>query len=218
MIADEVRSALRQRWPEDRYHHIREAPLDAGRQGTKIDVLVVALWKSLRYELDAVEIKVSVADFRNELRTYTWVIDWPEGIESPKWLDLDHVYYGREPAAYYTRLYGGTVRRVASDSTEKSEQWRSHAHRFWIASPQAVAEKITPMLPAGWGLLGIHDDGNSSVLVRPAKNRNPDALTWPESVGLMRACADAGRAAIERAEHRGAESIRAMLERAVSGG
>jgi hypothetical protein len=68
MNTAEVREALRGRWPASEYLTIDEAPQDAMRQGRKIDVLVVSLWKSRGYELDGVEIKVSVSDWRRELK------------------------------------------------------------------------------------------------------------------------------------------------------
>lgn len=64
MNAAEVHEALASRWPDDEYLKIKEAPSDDGRS---IDLLVLSLWKSRGYELDAVEIKVSIADARREI-------------------------------------------------------------------------------------------------------------------------------------------------------
>jgi hypothetical protein len=68
MTASDVRAGLRRRWPEGEYLHIEEAPDDAMRQGRKLDQLVVSLWRSRGYELDGIEVKVSLADWRRELK------------------------------------------------------------------------------------------------------------------------------------------------------
>lgn len=65
--AESVRAALRLRWPDEQYLTVVEAPQDATRTGGKVDVLVVSLWASRGYELDAVEIKVSASDWKREL-------------------------------------------------------------------------------------------------------------------------------------------------------
>lgn len=64
MNAAEVHEALAARWPDEEYLKIKEAPADDGRN---IDLLVLSLWKSRGYEIDAVEIKVSLADARREI-------------------------------------------------------------------------------------------------------------------------------------------------------
>lgn len=68
MTSTGVRQALLNRWYPSEYLSINEAPQSSDRQGRKIDVLVVSLWRSRGYELDAVEIKVSVSDWRRELK------------------------------------------------------------------------------------------------------------------------------------------------------
>src|ERR1017187_4991640 len=68
MSAAQVRDALLGRWPPSEYVSIPEAPQSSDRQGRKIDVLVVSLWRSRGHEIDAVEIKVSVSDWRRELK------------------------------------------------------------------------------------------------------------------------------------------------------
>jgi hypothetical protein len=65
--ASEVREALTKRWPESEYVHVAEAPQSADRQGRKIDVLVMSMWRSRGHELDAVEVKVSASDWKREL-------------------------------------------------------------------------------------------------------------------------------------------------------
>lgn len=64
--ADMVRERLTRRWPDGDYLHIAEAPQDSSRQGRKIDVLVIALWQSRGLERDAVEVKVSLLDWKRE--------------------------------------------------------------------------------------------------------------------------------------------------------
>ena len=68
MTSTDVRQALLGRWPPSEYVSINEAPQSSDRQGRKLDVLVVSLWRSRGYELDGVEIKVSVSDWRRELK------------------------------------------------------------------------------------------------------------------------------------------------------
>lgn len=155
MIAAEVRAALVARWPDDQYLTIPEAPDGPTRTGRKLDLLVVALWASKGYEIDGVEIKVSIGDWHRELR---------------------------DPL--------------------KSHYWRARVHRFWIAVPVPLAVRVRRELPAGWGLLACSAGGGALVVTKPAKTA-PRALTWPESVGLMRASADAGFAALERARRAG---------------
>lgn len=67
MTAADVREALLGRWPPAEYLSIYEAPQDSGRQGRKLDVVVVSLWNSRGLELDGVEIKVSMSDWKREL-------------------------------------------------------------------------------------------------------------------------------------------------------
>lgn len=67
MSSSEVRAALLTRFPVDQYLSIPEAPMHSDRGGRKLDVLVLALWKSRGLAVDGVEIKVSMSDFRREL-------------------------------------------------------------------------------------------------------------------------------------------------------
>lgn len=62
-----VREALLRKWPPAEYLSIYEAPQDSGRQGRKLDVVVVSLWASRGLDLDGVEIKVSMSDWKREL-------------------------------------------------------------------------------------------------------------------------------------------------------
>lgn len=66
--AAQVKAALASRWPSDQYVLVEEAPQSADRSGRKIDLLVVSCWASRGYALDAVEVKVSVSDWRTELK------------------------------------------------------------------------------------------------------------------------------------------------------
>ncbi len=81
MKAADVVAALRGRWPESEYLHVREAPQDAMRQGRKLDVLVVSLWRSRGYQLDGVEVKVSIADWRRELKEPAKADWWYEHVD-----------------------------------------------------------------------------------------------------------------------------------------
>lgn len=66
--AAQVKEALASRWPSDQFVSIEEAPQSSDRSGRKIDMLVISCWSSRGYALDAVEVKVSVADWRAELK------------------------------------------------------------------------------------------------------------------------------------------------------
>lgn len=68
MTSADIMSALRLRYPESEYVHIPEAPQGAGRDGRKIDLLVISMWRSRGHERDAIEVKVSMSDFRRELK------------------------------------------------------------------------------------------------------------------------------------------------------
>jgi hypothetical protein len=68
MTAADVRDALLARYPGDQYLTIFEAPQGSDRGGRKLDALVVSLWKSRGLAIDGIEIKVSMSDFRRELK------------------------------------------------------------------------------------------------------------------------------------------------------
>ena len=134
---------------------IPEAPQSSDRGGRKLDLLVIALWRSRGLERDGVEIKVSLSDWKRELSN------------------------------------GG-----------KADWWWRHTNRFWIACPAALAPKIQPDLPPTWGLLACEPEKPVKVVVKAAR-REAEPLSWPVSVGLMRAAADCGIAALQRAESKG---------------
>lgn len=166
VIAAEVHDALHTRWPDSEYLTIPEAPDGPSRQGCKIDLLVVSLWASRHFELDAVEIKVSLHDWRRELA-----------------------------------------------NPNKSWFWRKHANRFWVAVPVALVSTVRQELPPGWGLLACASAGaqRTATVVQPVTTP-ADPLTWPQTVGLLRATADCGFGALLRAEERGYRAGRKAAE------
>lgn len=199
MDAAAVKAALTKRWPDDRYLHIYEAPLDSARQGTKIDVAVVALWHSKGLAIDAVEVKVSYQDWLNEIEDRRLWAVFPDGrrIWCRNMIDARRWERSTE---------GVTIERTRTTDTSKSLLWREHAHRFWIAAPAKVADRIALELPQGWGLLSVTEDG-STVLAKPVENRNVRLLDWPKVIGLLRAAADSGSVALARAEARGRQQV-----------
>ncbi len=66
--ARQVLDALYKRWPAASYLTIEEAPDGPARLGRKLDLLAVSAWKSRSYELDGVEVKVSLADWAREVK------------------------------------------------------------------------------------------------------------------------------------------------------
>lgn len=71
LTSTDVMEALVKRWPPAEYVHIPEAPMSSDRQGRKLDLVVVSMWKSRGLALDGVEIKVSMSDWKRELEGYT---------------------------------------------------------------------------------------------------------------------------------------------------
>jgi hypothetical protein len=67
--ADDVVSVLcAKRWPDQAYVVLTEVPAgDPARQGRRADLVALGAWRSRGYEIDAVEVKVSVSDWRREL-------------------------------------------------------------------------------------------------------------------------------------------------------
>lgn len=93
------------------------------------------------------------------------------------------------------------------DEPDKADFWWHHVDRFWIAAPSDVAKKIKPQLPPTWGLLAINGAG-CKVLVQPTRNEKRVALTWPETVGLLRATAGFGAMALQHRFQQGFEAGR----------
>ena len=210
MNAAEVREALTRRWPEDRYLHIAEATIDPWRMGSKIDVAVIACWKSLGWAIDAVEVKVSLSDFKKEIERYYWTVEGD-----------DRRYTDRRQA--HSSRFGRTlpdgsmcsnpemadthwpITRHTEPCLHKSEVWRQIAHRFWIACPAPLATKIEKLLPDGWGLLAV-DGRGTTVVVKPERNPEPRRLNWSESVALLRCAVDASQTVRGRTFERGAKA------------
>lgn len=223
MKAQDVLACLRTQYPDDRYCTMLEAPLDAARQGTKIDLLAIGLWSSLGYQLDAVEVKVSLGDFRNEVERRRWVVrdalgrevyaprsrrDGEDVLDPDSWLG---VAVRRHRDGDMAEPW--VLEREVVEDLSKSAAWRQAAHRFWIACPLPLAVKVEPLLPAGWGLYAC-STGRTQVMRRPAVNHQARPLSWRECIGLIRASADAGPAALARAFDKGAQAARrdALLE------
>jgi len=154
LMSHDIRSALRTRWPDTDYLTIDEAPDGPARMGRKLDMIAVSMWKSRGFSVDGVEIKVSVSDFRREIK---------------------------EPA--------------------KADWWWAHCDRFWLAVPAALAGKVKDETPGTWGILACSAGKVRVVRQAPKHDRVP--FTWPETIGLMRASADAGVSSLQRAENRG---------------
>lgn len=160
MRAPDVALALHRRWNSEEYVHVSEAPDSANRLGRKLDVVVFSCWKSRGFEIDGVEIKVSMSDLRRELA-----------------------------------------------NAEKADWWWRHVHRFWVAVPAPLAEKVTGGAvdwPTGWGLLSCTHDGAPAVARKPAKH-DAEPLPWDAVVGIMRAATGCGRKLLFGAERRGYE-------------
>lgn len=216
MKAQDVLACLQSQYPDDRYCTVLEAPLDAGRQGTKIDLLAIGLWSSLEFLLDAVEVKVSLGDFRNEVERRRWVVRDANGreVHSPRtradgellldpdsWLGSAYRRHIDVPAEPWT------LEREVLEDYGKSREWREVAHRFWIACPLPLAQKVEPLLPDGWGLYACAG-GRTQVVRRATVNYQARPLSWRESIGLIRASADAGAANRARAFDKGAQAAR----------
>jgi hypothetical protein len=239
--ASRVSAALTARWPDDRYLHVYEAPLHSDRQGGAIDVAVFALWRSLRHEIDAIEVKVSYSDWCKEWRRVEWRVTEHTGrtiahhrqpTEQSLAYHAGEDYIDDYGHGYARRHWGDNpppadfwplVERIESVATWKSEDWRKHCHRFWVAAPAGLAIKIAqdvkdkPELD-GWGVIGV-DDSGSHVLVKP-KNLTPKPLAGPQWIGIVRAAADSGVQALFRAEARGYQRARQEADRSeqASGG
>lgn len=221
MRAADVRRALSKRWPDERYLLIEEAPLDSGRQGTKIDVLVLGLWRSDGLGLDAVEVKVSYSDWCKEWRRVEWFITDHLGERHRHWGkprdgDLERFRPGtwrrawRQPADTPPPPDGfePTVERVEVVDVSKNAAWRAHATRFWVAAPEVLAGRIAADIlgheeMGGWGVLGVLDDGSVSVVLKPARRVGLKPLTHAQYLGIIRSAADSGLNALNRARSLG---------------
>jgi hypothetical protein len=162
--ATDVIDALASRWPDEEYLKIAEAPAPDGRN---IDLLVLSLWKSRGYEIDAVEIKVSVNDARRE-------------------------------------IFGVNTKRGRQGGPAKAEWWFCHAHRFWMAVPAEIADKVIEFIPEQWGLLVITEDGKVRAK-RKAPKHDPEPMSWGSVVNVMRCASAAGFGALQRQFQQGLE-------------
>ena len=165
--SDIVSVLCAKRWPEDAYVVLTEVPAgDPGRQGRKADLVALSAWRSRGYEIDAVEVKVAMSDWRRELA-----------------------------------------------AAAKADWWWRHAHRFWLAVPADMAAKVEPEVPSTWGVLACRAD--AVKVARPAPRHEPEPMTWPAMIGLLRCARDAGTQAIARAEARGRDMGRTQAERSL---
>jgi hypothetical protein len=179
VIAAEVIAGLQHRWPDSEYLSIREAPQDSMRQGRKLDLLVVSLWSSRGHELDGVEVKVSIADWRKELK-----------------------------------------------EAAKADWWYHRVHRFWIAVPEEICDKVREDLPPTWGLISVREAGAGGAAASVIRVKAPkhDALpfSWNTTIGLLRAGADAGPRALafarQQGETLGRTQAKAEFERGTASG
>jgi len=222
MNAEQVRARLAGRWPDDRWLHVYEAPLDSSRQGSKIDVLVMALWQSDRHELDAIEVKVSYQDWLKEWRRVSWALTTHDGrqiVSDRQFTPWQLAYHTRPASPDDAQPLGRTVRdpvpvgfvpnveRMVAVNTTKNEPWRRHSHRFWIAAPEPVAQRIFTDVQEqdalrSWGVLAV-TDRDTRVLWKPTVNKTPKPLAPRQYLGIIRAAADSGLKAIERARNAG---------------
>jgi hypothetical protein len=69
MTTKEVLDALHRYYEDGEYLKLEEVGEDAHRQGRKIDLLVITTWQSRGYQRIAIEIKVSMSDFRKEIKS-----------------------------------------------------------------------------------------------------------------------------------------------------
>ena len=183
----------------------------------------MGLWASKGHQLDAVEVKVSYSDWCKEWRRVEWVLTDCRGRKirsARRWSDSDLLRFRGVDKQFNEHLrsrgrhdeippagFDPVVERVQTVDTSKNAEWRTHAHRFWVAAPEKLARKIAidvrtvPEL-SGWGVLAITADG-PRVMVAPKPNRNPTALDHRQYLGIIRAAADSGLQAIWRAEARG---------------
>lgn len=223
MDAAEVRSALHGRWPDERYLHIEEAPLNHYRQGNKIDVLIIDQWQSGKHQTEAIEVKVSYSDWTREWRRSEWILtDFhgkkheyrtkPGGMTLATYMAPMANRYGRSDPVVPDD-FEPTVERVQTVCVHKNQDWRLRAHRFWIAAPADLAKKIAadcetvPEL-ADWGVLAVREHG-TDVLRKP-KTTMPKEWGHSMWLGIVRSAADAGPNALLRSYNAGYQAARKL--------
>ena len=154
-----MRAALTSLWPDTDYVHIPEAPQGADRQGRKIDVLILSVWPSRGFTRIAVEIKVSVADWRRELA---------DAAKADFWWRHTHKFYIAVPVAM--------VDQVANEVTIHALPWGVIAIDGPAAKVirQATANQAPePLAPQTW--VGVtraaHDAGPAAIARAEARGR-----------------------------------------------
>lgn len=88
------------------------------------------------------------------------------------------------------------------DNPAKSQLWRLHSDRWWLAAPRKLAERVVSELPDGWGLLAVDNPYVARVVVQAPKLDRVE-MEWPKVVGLFRSAQASGIAALARAEQMG---------------
>jgi hypothetical protein len=152
----DVRQALLGRWPPSEYVSINEAPQSSDRQGRKLDVLVVSLWRSRGHELDGVEIKVSVSDWRRELK---------EAAKADWWWSHIHRFWIAVPASIAPKV-----------KDELPSGWG-----LLSCAPQRVSELIKPVKHTPEALPW----GACIGLLRASADTGLNALQHAEAKGRM---------------------------------
>lgn len=224
--AADVKARLVGRWPDHRYLHVYEASTNPSRQGTQIDVLILSLWRSDKHQLDAVEVKVSYSDWCKEWKRVEWRLTDHTGrvhVSDRKFTPDRLAYFTGGDTGYYWRLadrppddFTPTVERVETIDAGKNQAWRDCAHRFWIAAPEGLAVRIAqdvrdqPAM-AGWGVLGVSDTA-THVVVKPTVHADRPALSHQQWLGIVRASADSGLQALDRARRAGEAEGRRRAE------
>lgn len=148
--ADVVSVLCAKRWPEDAYVVLTEAPAgDPARQGRKADLVALSAWRSRGYEVDAVEVKTSMSDWRRELVAAAKA-DW--------WWRHSHRFWLATPAGLAVKV-----------EPEVPATWgilacSPDAVRVVRQAPRHAAEPIA--WPAVIGLLRCARNASSQVLAR----------------------------------------------------
>ena len=157
LSAGDIRDALHLRWPDGDYVVIEEAPDGVARLGRKIDLLAMSTWRSRGFELDAVEIKVSVSDWKRELKDAEKA-DW--------WWRHVHRFWVAVPAEIAARV-----------QEDLPPTWGLLAVSGGVARPVVKAPRHGAQ-PLGWDqCLG---------LLRAASHAGVGALQRAEAAGYQR--------------------------------
>lgn len=148
--ADIVSLLCAKRWPDTAYVVLTEAPAgDPMRQGRKADLVAISAWRSRGFEIEAVEVKTSMSDWRRELAVAKKA-DW--------WWRHAHRFWLAVPADM-----------VAKVEPEVPETWGVLACRAGSVqvAQQAPRHDPEPMAwPAMIGLLRCARDAGQQALAR----------------------------------------------------